>query len=154
MAVAAAVLAVVGAVVGAIGAMKQGEFAAAAAEREAIQHEEQARLAKMEAAQEEVIRLEEARKTRTSNVAQAAALGFDPTQSRSFGKIQSEVERIADRDIENIQLRGLLRHRTEILNADASRTEGKAAKTGAAYSALGSLLKGASSSITAYKGTK
>ncbi len=146
MAAAAPFIMMAAAAVGAVAAIKQGEFSAAAAERERIAAEEQAKLAKIQAAQQEAIRLEQLRKTKGQQLAAAAALGFDPTQTRSFYAIQTESERIAGKDIMNIRLMGLVGARRFSLTADAAKVAGEGAVVGSRLSAVGSLLNGASSS--------
>lgn len=129
-------------VVGFASSMSQAKYQRQQAALEAQQREENAELARIEALQQEAERERTLRRTKAQQIAQAAALGFDPLQSRSFFAIQRDTERTASRDIDNIRLNGLVTQSRELLSADSARLSGKAAGAAGAFKAFGSILGG------------
>lgn len=93
-----------------IGGMQQSR----ALEMERRQHEENAELAKLAAAQEESARLKELDKMLATQRAMAIARGYDPDESGSFLALQEEDRRQALADIETAKI-------TRLSQARASR---------------------------------
>lgn len=122
------------------GSMQQASYLRAQAELEAQQRQENADLAKIEAQQQEAERLRTLRRTEKQQLATGAALGFDPTLSRSFFAITRDTREIAERDISNIRLNGLVTQGRELLAADAARLSGKAGAAAAQTKAFASIL--------------
>ena len=149
--IAMVAMAAVGTATAVAGAQNQAKFAKAAAERDRIAAEEATRAAKLKAAQDEVARREAGRKLRATQLAQAAALGFDPTQSRSFLAIQRDSDRQEARDIENIRLNALIFERRSLLGADASDVRAQAASSAATYKTVGAIASFAGSTLKAGK---
>lgn len=127
---------------GFIQARQQAATEAAIAEREAEQLEENAELAKIQALQEEEERLREKSRVKAAQLAQAAALGFDPHGSRSFLGIQAETDRVVSRDIDNIRLRGLVTVERNLFAADTARFSGQAARQAGNLKAFATILDG------------
>ena len=125
-------------------AKSAADFQKAAAERQRIEAEEQADLVRIEAFQAEANRLEALNATLNTQRAQGAALGMDPTVSRSFFAIVDKTRKGAAEDIDNIRLASLTGQRHFLAMAEAADIAGRAAQTAGLYKMGGSFLKGAS----------
>ncbi len=136
------ILSAIGTVTSMASASSAAKFRQAAAERERVANEENARRARLQAAQQEVDRLEAFRVNNASRRAQAAALGFDPTISRSFFAIMKNARDQHLEDLDRIRLAGLEGERRFLLSADAAGIE---ASRGGGLEVAAAFLKGAGS---------
>jgi hypothetical protein len=143
IAIASMAIAAAGTAASMAAAQNAAKFQKAAADREAMAAEEAARQVRLEAAQQEALRLQDLAAIKATQKAQAAALGFDPTQSRSFLGIVGDTERKGQKDIANIRLAGLFAERRYLLKASAADIEGQAATSAGKFNTASAFLSGA-----------
>lgn len=119
-----------------------GRASAQAAQFEAQQYRDQAELAKIEASNAAVQRMEEANRVRRANIARAAAAGILPTRSASFMNIQKTDDLLADRDLRLIRLGGRSRVAQLTGQGNQSASAGRSAFRTGVIRAGGSLISG------------
>ena len=131
--------------------MGQAEAAKKAAALERQQAEDDAAVARIQAMDEEAIRRKDLNATLASQRAQAAALGFEPSGSRSFMALQKDTEKTAERDITNIRFMGSYKNSRSLLKGQIAAAEGSMAAAAHTTQAVTSAF---SAGNYAYKGYK
>lgn len=114
--------------VSAVSSIQAGRYAAAAAEAEAQQYKEQQEMAKIQALEDAAAREAEMNRINASNIALAAAKGYEPWESASFLALREENIEESQWDIAGVRLMGLANVRKFGLGAFGSRMSGKGAK--------------------------
>ena len=115
-------LLIASAVISAATSVAAGSAAKQAAEYETMQYREQAEMAKLEASNASLQRLEASERTRRANIAIASANGVLPNSSRSFLALQRHGEDVHLRDQALIKLGG--RNRVNQLQGQANQSAG------------------------------
>jgi hypothetical protein len=133
-------VAAVGVLVSVIGTIASASAAKSKADFERAQFEEQAKLARIQAKQQEVLQMEEADRIRRANVTAQGGSGAT-AGSRSFLAVQKRNRSNLTRDIEAIRLNMGNQARKFDLSAGQARIAGSSAIAGGAIGVASSVAK-------------
>lgn len=139
-------LAVISGAMSAVSGYAQIQSAKAEGKAQRAQYERQRKLNELNAIDEENRRRKQADDDRASNLTIFASTGFDP-DSRSFLTVQSEVDRIAKKDIANIRINKLVSDEQLQLSAYLSKAKERS-KTIGGYA---SIIKGTTEAYGKYE---
>lgn len=143
MAVVAPFIMIGATLLAAAGTVYQAHTAAKGAKAEAAQIEDQQRLAKIEADDEENARRIRLRQTLGTQQAIAASAGYDPSRSGSFLAIQRNEQYEAEGDIGAIRLRSRSTQYRMGIQAKGLKSAAKSSLVSGYIKAGGSLMSGA-----------
>ena len=113
------------------------------AELEAKQHKTNADLASLQALQQENDRISE---WQMLDAANNASIDYDPYSSASSGALTADNEKNLERDIDNIQLMGMINQNRSLLSAESASIEASGFRSAGRYAwvkPLGTLTQGA-----------